>query len=202
MKVSREQAEQNRESLLDAASRLYREHGFDGVGVGQVAKEAGLTHGGLYAHFDSKDDFIGEACSHAFVKGLGSLEAVPPGDLQAFARFVKQYLSDRHRDDVATGCPMAALAADAARRQGGHTAEAMTAGIDQYVSHFAALLQAGHDPDTNAAKKADHRADAMTLLSTMVGALVLARATRSEPATSRKFLAAARTQFDGVIRQD
>lgn len=185
MKVSREQVEQNREALLDAASRLYREHGFDGVGVGQVAKEAGLTHGGLYAHFDSKDDFIAEACSHAFNQGLDKLEAIDPADTAGFVRFLKGYLSDRHRDTLATGCPMAALAADAARK-GGPTGDAMTLGIDRYVERFSSSLES--------------ESDAMAMLSTIVGALVLSRATRSNSSMSRKFLTAAREHVVNQVK--
>ncbi len=76
MKVSKEQAEQNRDALLDAASRpIYREHGLEGVGVAQIAREAGLTHGSLYGHFESKDHFAAEACEHAFVNGINKLKA-------------------------------------------------------------------------------------------------------------------------------
>ncbi|WP_144108221.1 TetR/AcrR family transcriptional regulator [Paraburkholderia sp. BCC1886] len=189
MKVSREQAEQNRASLLDAASRLYREHGFDGIGVGQVAKEAGLTHGGLYAHFDSKDDFIAEACTRAFGNSLGKLAAIQPGDAAGFARFLKNYLSDRHREAVGAGCPVAALAADCVR-EGGQPGAAMSAGIKRYVELFEPLLAASEDA---ASGNESHAHDeAMVLLSTIVGALVLSRATRSDAALSRGFLASAR----------
>ena len=63
MKVSREQAAQNRERILDAAAQLFRERGFEGIGVADLMKEAGLTHGGFYGHFSSKEDLIAQACS-------------------------------------------------------------------------------------------------------------------------------------------
>ena len=70
MKVSREQAAQNRERIVEAAARLFRERGFEGIGVADLMKEAGLTHGGFYGHFSSKDDLIAEASEHALAESL------------------------------------------------------------------------------------------------------------------------------------
>ena len=117
MKVSKAQAAENREGIVDAAARLYREKGLDGVGVAEITRDAGLTHGGLYRHFESKDALAREACLRAFewtitpLDGLESSEAdgAPATRLRAL---VHGYLSAAHRDHPGEGCPAAALAAD------------------------------------------------------------------------------------------
>src|SRR5215217_1833227 len=101
MRVSREQMVENRHRILDAASRLFREKGFDAVSVAEVMKAAGLTHGGFYGHFRSKDDLIAHAIRHA----EGSQSATD--DIGAW---IDAYLSTPHRDHPELGCPTAALA--------------------------------------------------------------------------------------------
>src|ERR1700730_18489404 len=116
MKVSREQAAANRERIVEVAGKLFRENGFDGIGVADLMKEAGLTHGGFYRHFKSKDDLAGEACSRAMARASdrwSSLARMPPGD--ARAEIVKQYLTESHCDGPGKGCLFAALGSDAGR---------------------------------------------------------------------------------------
>ncbi|WP_277188238.1 TetR/AcrR family transcriptional regulator [Caballeronia sp. BR00000012568055] len=173
MKVSKEQAELNRIALLDAASRLYRRHGFDGVGVAQIAREAGLTHGSLYGHFESKDHYAAEACAHAFKKSLDLLKRFDDDGDQPLASFRRRYLSEAYRDDPGNGCTIAALAADAARKPG-PVAETMTQGIESFIDAFTERL--------------DGREHAMTTLSMMVGALILARASAQANASLSKEL--------------
>ena len=76
MKVTKAQAAQNRQDILEAAARLYREHGLDGVGVAEVTRGAGLTHGGLYRHFESKDALVREACARAFDWSIAPLDGL------------------------------------------------------------------------------------------------------------------------------
>src|SRR3954468_3498661 len=110
---------QNRERILQAAGRLFRERGFDGVSVAEVMQAAGLTHGGFYGHFKSKDDLIAESLAHALT---------PRGAAGDFAGFVKGYLAPEHRDDFAGGCPTAGLAAESIR-QAPEARAAATAGL-------------------------------------------------------------------------
>ena len=110
MKVSREQMARNRSRILMEAGRLFREKGFDAVSVAEVMKAAGLTHGGFYGHFASKDDLIAQTLAEALGETASS-----GGDLSAW---LDSYLSPRHRDNPAHGCPTAGLAADV-RHQGG-----------------------------------------------------------------------------------
>lgn len=194
MKVSRAQAAQNRQDILDAAARLYRAHGLDGVGVAEVTRGAGLTHGGLYRHFESKDALVREACAHAF--GLpkavlqDALRPAPPD--QALPAFVNAYLSAAHRDQPGEGCPVAALAVDVGRAGGG-VAQAFAQGVQGNIARFAALAHGLAPGDVPSAAQ---RADAVATLATLVGALVLARATApADAALSDEILATVRARL-------
>src|SRR4051812_44260861 len=117
MKVSREQAAENREKILVVAAKLFREKGFDGIGVADLMKTAGLTHGGFYGHFASKEDLMAQACDRAvddILRCAMERRAEQTGD--PFKGFVENYLSIDHRDNAGIGCPMAALGVDAARQ--------------------------------------------------------------------------------------
>src|SRR5256714_15571476 len=113
MKVSREQAAQNRDRIVEAAARLFRERGYEGIGVADLMKEAGLTHGGFYGHFSSKDDLIAEASARALAGSLAAFselaEQAPSDPLPAIA---SAYLSKTHRDKPGEGCLLAALRSD------------------------------------------------------------------------------------------
>ena len=170
MKVSREQMQINRERILTEAARLFREKGFDGVSVAEVMNAAGLTHGGFYGHFASKDDLIAETVAHMMANGAKPSAA----DLSAF---VDAYLSRRHRDGVAQGCPIAALAGDV-RRQDAGARRAMTQGLRAQINRIADSIS------DDRSKRAQQRA-AVGVWATMVGALVLARTTDDEAFSDR-----------------
>src|ERR1043165_9265950 len=114
MKVSREQAARNRERILDTAAQLFRERGFDGIGVADLMKAAGLTHGGFYGHFASKEDLMAQACTRASARSRGLwtklAERAPDDPLSEIAGV---YLTSKHRDNPGEGCLMAALASEA-----------------------------------------------------------------------------------------
>src|SRR5215468_2541287 len=116
MKVTREQAAANREKIVEVASILFRKHGFDGIGVADIMKAAGLTHGGFYGHFKSKDDLAAEACGRALARSTEAWEQIADtaGD-DAFAEIVRHYVSAEHRDEPGQGCALAALAPEATR---------------------------------------------------------------------------------------
>lgn len=183
MKVSKAQAAEHRAGIVDAAARLYREKGLDGVGVAEITRDAGLTHGGLYRHFASKDALAREACLRAFewtITPLDGLEqqadASPLEKLQAM---VDSYLSASHRDHPGEGCPAAALATDAARA-GPEMSEVFAQGVERNIQRFMRVLEG---------EPAEKRAQTMVLLSSMVGALALARATAAgNPALSEEIL--------------
>lgn len=183
MKVSKSQAAEHRAGIVDSAARLYREKGLSGVGVAEITRDAGLTHGGLYRHFASKDALAREACLRAFewtITPLDGLEqdseASSSARLQAM---VDSYLSTSHRDHPGEGCPAAALATDAARA-GPEMSEVFAQGVERNIQRFMRVLEG---------EPAPKRARTMVMLSGMVGALVLARATAAgNPALSAEIL--------------
>src|SRR5882724_3728212 len=161
MRVSREKAAENRERIVDTASRLFREKGFDGVGLDAIMKGAGLTHGGFYGHFGSKDDLAAEAVTTALERGNEKMSRFT--DLESY---VAGYLSVRHCADRADGCGLAALGADVPR-EGAGVRRAITTYVAARLDGIAALCKG-----TAAAR----RKRAIATLSGMVGALTLARA--------------------------
>ncbi|WP_313571848.1 TetR/AcrR family transcriptional regulator [Comamonas terrigena] len=199
MKVSKAQAAENRAGIVDAAARLYREHGLAGVGVADITRDAGLTHGGLYRHFESKDALAREACLRAFDWTITPLEALDTpradaGPEQLLQSLVDSYLSTTHRDHPGNGCPAAALAVDAARA-GPEMSAVFAQGVEQNIQRFAGALMPASARDQRPATP-EERARTITMLSSMVGALVLARATAAgNPALSEEILTTLRTQL-------
>lgn len=168
MRVTRAQAEQNHQAVINVASKLFREHGFDGIGLKDLMKGAGLTQGGFYKQFASKEDLIAQASARAMEMAmLRWTEAVaknPDAPLEAVAAF---YLSPEHLDEKAEGCPMVALGTDAAR-QGPDVKARFEAGVKEHLrllNKFTGYDEVGQPSDK-----------AMVLLSLMVGALTLSRA--------------------------
>lgn len=161
MKVSREQMAENRRRILDIASKLFRDKGFDAVSVSEVMKAAGLTHGGFYGHFGSKEALVAETIGHVLTRDE---DGGGDRDLHAFLR---DYLAPRHRDNPANGCPTAGLAADI-RHQTPAARAAMTAGLRSQIARVEKAL-----PDMDGA---DRRRAAIGTWAAMVGAVILARA--------------------------
>lgn len=159
MKVSREQMAENRIRILETAGRLFRERGFDAVTVSEVMKAAGLTHGGFYGHFDSKDDLIAQAVAHSLTPS-----GAATGDLGAW---MDAYLSPFHRDRAATGCPSAGIAG-LLPHQSPAARSAMTEGLRGQIDR---LTDSFGTPDGG-----DARTAAFGSWSAMVGAMILARA--------------------------
>jgi TetR/AcrR family transcriptional repressor of nem operon len=183
MRVTREQAAQNRERVLDAAAKLFRERGFSGVGVAELMQAAGLTHGAFYGQFESKEDLMAQACARAFE---GSLErwrkaaARSPDD--PLSAVVASYVTTAHRDEPGDGCVMAALGAEAAR-EGPAMRRVITEGTKSLLDVLSGLAPGQ--------TKAEKRQRAAAILAGMVGALVLARALDDE-AVSKEVLRAVR----------
>jgi len=186
MKVSREAAAETRRRIVDTAGKLFREKGFDGIGVADIMKQAGLTHGGFYGHFASKDDLAAAACSQGVAGKAAVWEPVVHPDGPApLASFVASYLAPQHRDDPANGCTLAALGGDVGREPRA-VREAFTIALHGRIDKLITLI-----PGRNAAAR---RRKALATLAGVVGALTLARAV-SDPALSDEFLAAARETF-------
>ena len=182
MKVSREQAAENRERIINAAAKLYREHGFGGIGVADLMRQAGMTHGGFYGHFASKEDLIAQACERASHETLDrwSGEIRKTGE-DPFVGIQRRYLSLRHRENPGAGCLLAAVGSDI-YRQGPTVRQAVTRSLASMVERFA-LIAPGRS-------KAAKREKAMRTLATMVGAMILARSV-DDPKFANEILRAA-----------
>lgn len=174
MKVSREQMAENRKRILSVASRLFREKGFESVSVAEVMKGAGLTHGGFYGHFSSKDELIAQSLAHAYEPA--------EDDSLDFDAFLDRYLSTQHRDHPAKGCPTAGLAAET-RHQGAAARAAIAEGLRAQIVRISESLPCG--------TAEERRRAAIGTWSAMVGAVILARSV-DEPALSEEVLAQTR----------
>ncbi|MBV9627472.1 MAG: TetR/AcrR family transcriptional regulator [Xanthobacteraceae bacterium] len=171
MRISKEEAAANRAKVLAAAARLFREKGVDGIAVAELMQAAGLTHGGFYNHFESKEELAAAAFREAFVAAVGRVErqaaeAGKGGRDSAFAHYVSRYLARETRDAPGASCPMATLGTDAARH-GAELKAAFAEGVRQYIEAFAKIMPG---------EASEQRVEAITVLSTLIGALTLSRA--------------------------
>lgn len=164
MKVTKAQAQANRAHILETASALFREHGYDGVGVAELMANAGFTHGGFYKHFRSKADLMAEAAASTISQTVASSEGLN------LAEFIKIYVSRKHRDARGEGCTMAALCGDAAR-QSDDIKSTFAAGIDSMVTTLEREVSKLSDVDQREA-----RAKVIDSFAHAVGAVVLSRA--------------------------
>ncbi|GAA2871017.1 TetR family transcriptional regulator [Actinoplanes cyaneus] len=170
-RVSQAQARENRERIVATAARLLREKGINGISVADVSAAAGLTHGGFYKQFESKEALVSEAIAYAFAQQATRLEADPT--------LLDGYLTPEHRDTPGTGCPAAGFAGDVARAAGGEAARQSYA---DGVAAYARMLGTDDEPD-------------LAAVSMMVGALILSRATAGTE-ISEHLLAAAKQALD------
>jgi len=187
MRVSRIQAEENRQTVIDVASRLFREHGFDGIGLKDLMEGAGFTQGAFYKQFQSKDDLAAQASRRALERAFGKWSAAAAADPKdPLGAVIAFYLSMGHRADRTDGCPVVALGSDAAR-QGTDVKASFEAGIRKYLEMVGSWVgeAEGNEPKT------------MAILSTMVGAVLLARVVNDERLSKRFLQAAAESVLKG-----
>ena len=188
MKVTKAQAQLNRAHIVETASSLFREHGFDGVGVADLMAAAGFTHGGFYRHFDSKVDLMVESAACGIAQTAALMEGSEARDA------VRQYLSREHRDARGAGCTMAALGADAAR-QTDAVRTVFAGGVDSVAQ---ALLREGNPLAGLDSKVA--RRKALDILARAVGAIVLSRACPDNSPLADEILAACREEILSEMR--
>jgi TetR/AcrR family transcriptional regulator, transcriptional repressor for nem operon len=170
-RASRQDAEAHRAQAVDTASRLFRERGVDGVGLKEIMARIGLTPGGFYRQFDSKDELVSEATTASFDQMMALLDTIDArhDDDRAEARtdLLNTYLSAENRDDPGTGCATTGLAPDSARAGVGHPLRSSyVQGVQRFADRLAAYTVTPED-----------REEQILLLATLVGALTLARAT-------------------------
>jgi TetR/AcrR family transcriptional repressor of nem operon len=182
MRVSKEQAAENRDRILNAASRLMRERGISNMGVDALTEAAGMTHGSVYSQFGSKERLVEEAVAHAIAaKG----QEVP--EVFALSDYVSEYLSPAHRDAPGTGCPFAALCCEMPRQSRG-VRDRFTAGVRRMIG-----LIDGHMGSE--LKQRQREEKALATVASLVGALMLARAV-NDPKLSDSILRATRNRLE------
>jgi len=184
MRVTRAQATANRQKVLEVAGTQFRKHGFSGVGVADIMKRAGLTHGGFYGQFASKDDLAAESCARV-LSPEGWLERVTGSSTPSFRDVVRGYLSARHRDNPGGGCLLAAVGSDVVH-QPQAVRRAFTEGLRSRVDALKTLL-----PGRSASAR---REKALAAMAGLVGALILSRAV-DDPSLSDEILQAASGTF-------
>jgi len=187
VRVSRDQARQNRQRVVATSSALFREKGVDGVGISDLMSEAGLTHGGFYKQFGSKAELVEEACALALDDTMAFWDGYLEGAADPRARFIRAYLSQQQRDRVSEGCLLPALAGEA-RRETPAIRSVFTRAIHAYADRLDQPVDA---------RTAQSRAEALSTLSEMVGAILLARVT-DDPQLSNEILKAARDHILGA----
>jgi TetR/AcrR family transcriptional repressor of nem operon len=159
MRITKEKKQENHDKIVSIASQMFRERGFDGVTVADLMERAGLTHGGFYNHFESKEALIAEASAKGFTETSGRYAGIALGDV------IDAYISRHHRDARGQGCPAAALSGEAARLP----EETRTV----FGEGIAGLLEA---VETGLEGRQGARAQAISMLAQAVGAVVLSRA--------------------------
>jgi TetR/AcrR family transcriptional repressor of nem operon len=194
-RVSREQTDKNRLAIEAASVRLFKQHGINGVSVSDIMASAGLTHGGFYGHFESKDALAAIACARSFEQSVARWKSLIKDDLDEAAlvgALAGQYLDERARDEPGLGCPVAGLAADAGREPDAKPVrQAYAQGLKSLIDVLMSFSRARRSKAI--------RQRALTRMSMLVGALTLARAVRGDP-LSDEILVAAREALQADAR--
>jgi TetR/AcrR family transcriptional repressor of nem operon len=166
---SQEEKKTNHQQIVEVAARKMREAGTEGPGVAEIMKAAGLTHGGFYKHFDSRDELVAEAVEAAIAQGREGFEAATADAEDPLAAFVDWYLSTTHRDDPGSGCAVVALGSDVARADD-RVRAAYRGQVETYIAHMEELLGGG----------VEARREAIAAVTSMVGAVLISRAVGDE----------------------
>ena len=186
---SRADKAESHDRIVKVAADLFRELGIDGISVADLMKCAGLTHGGFYRHFESRDELVGEAVERALREGGAVTDAIAASPRATIGALIDAYLSLAHRDNLPTGCAVTGLANDVAR-SGERARSAYSKQVNRYIELIGALT--GHIPQ----KK--RRAHAVAALATLVGAVAMARAVNDEK-LSREILKSAADELKACL---
>ncbi len=170
MGYSRDDKTRSHQRIVEIAARRIREAGTDAPGVAEIMKTAGLTHGGFYKHFASREDLVAEAVDQTFSESAQAIEEVTADAADPLSAFVDWYLSPEHRDSPGTGCGVVALGADAPRAQE-RVRDAYTEQVKRYLARLEELQGSADGTE---------RERAMVALSTLVGAVLVSRAVNDD----------------------
>lgn len=186
MRLSKEESARRRLQIVEVAAKLFRQNGYNGIGVADLMKGAGLTHGGFYGYFESKEQLLAEACQLAIGTSVQQWQNwISQNPADPVRELARAYLTEAHRDALAAGCVISSLGADAAR-EGKHVRHALTGGIRAQIGLLAKALPG---PASNTRKRA------IATYAAIVGGLMLARAVEDR-GLSNEILAATTTQLN------
>jgi TetR/AcrR family transcriptional repressor of nem operon len=189
---SKAQKTRTHKRIVSIASKRFREKGLAGFGIVELMKEAGLTVGGFYKHFDSRDDLVAEAVSSAFGGWKRRVDAAKTGEPSvSLAKLIDDYLSEAHRDNPGTGCAFSALAPEIARSDK-RTRAVASEQVQNDIQLITTLLP-GEDKRTA-------RSQAILTFSALVGAMALARAV-SDEVLSREILKTVAERLKNSVSQ-
>lgn len=189
MKVSESQAEEHRTKLIAACARLLQERGFDGAGVADISRAAGLTQGALYSQFKSKGALAAEACRRSQANSLSTLREIGLSAGDPLSAYLDVYLSDTHAKDVAEGCAIAAYGCEV-RRQDKHFKAVFTEGFRAAVDMLKEVLP-------KRLSKREARRRALVMIPAMAGCVIMSRAIeKTDPELAKELLAAARDELE------
>jgi TetR/AcrR family transcriptional regulator, transcriptional repressor for nem operon len=192
VRVSKEKAAGNRDALLQAASRLFRQRGIDGVGVADIAREAGLTHGALYAHFPSKDALAAEAFCYGFNVNMAEFAAATGDRRLAFEDHLDGLFSPDRRDAVETGCPLGASVSEIGR-QGCAISGSFTRAFEEMVAMVERSL-------ADRLPAPERRRLAVATVTAQIGAIAVSRGVaKTDMALSDEALQAVRETIDAAL---
>ncbi len=185
MNVTKERTAANRAALVREAGRLLRERGMDGVGVAEICQAAGLTHGALYAQFPSKEALAAEALAYGLGRSFTSMTASKDDRRPTLTDYLDRYLSRRHRDNLAGGCPMAASASEIARQD-----ESVSLRFSEGFDRTVEAVQAALGPTRSMATP---RQTALAAVAAMIGGVAVSRAVaKAHPRLADEILSAVR----------
>jgi len=188
---SRTDKDESHDRIVRVAAAKFRETGVDGIGVANLVKDAGLTHGGFYRHFVSRDDLVAEAIARALREGGQAMSDVADGKQSPLAAVVDAYLSTAHRNGLATRCAVATLASDVARSND-RARSAYTSQVDANRKLFSRLMTGD--------RFKSRRTKAIAALSSLVGAVLLARAVTDEK-LSRESLTSVADELNAHLKR-
>jgi TetR/AcrR family transcriptional repressor of nem operon len=191
VKVSKEQNAYNREALIAAASNLFQTQGFAATGVAQISEQAGLTQGGFYGHFKSKNLLVEAACRQALANGRDSWRAMMGSAANDLETLVDAYVSPEHVEAVAEGCPMAAYTCEI-KSQDEAVKSTFTHGFEDMVAIIQEVLARDFADETA-------RREALFFVCSMVGSVAMARATKTtNPQLAEEIITATRANLKAV----
>jgi TetR/AcrR family transcriptional repressor of nem operon len=191
MRYTKGHKERTRKQILEAATRAFRAKGLRGTSIPQLMGQVDLTHGGFYAHFNSKEDLIAEACAQGLIKAAERLTASigKTSSGETLQAIVNAYLSPEHRDNPAGGCVIPSLAGELCR-ESDEVRQAFTHALERYVAQLALLIPASSKPTPEGA--------VLALVAGMAGGILLARAV-DDPTLSDRILRACREFYTSAF---